>query len=83
MVNEQPISSRFALVEVTAGTNCHIALIQHSGTESDIVYEIIIGWTSESALIIHPASEDVSDVTHLSLGVIIVPYIHTCYVLPF
>ncbi|KAF6020845.1 hypothetical protein EB796_020833 [Bugula neritina] len=63
MVNEQPISSRFALVEVTAGTNCHIALIQHSGTESDIVYEIIIGWTSESALIIHPASEDDAKIT--------------------
>lgn len=53
-VNETPIDVEFALLDVTTGCNNHIALIHNNGTEANVVYEIIIGRTSESAIIIHP-----------------------------
>ena len=58
-VNEEPIDVEFALLEITAGCNNHIALINNSGTESEVLYEIIIGRTSESAVIVHPSAASI------------------------
>lgn len=55
-VNEEPLDiAESALFEVSTGCNDHIALIYNTGTESDVVYEVIIGRTTESAIIIHPS----------------------------
>lgn len=57
-VNSDPIDLEHALLEVTSGCNNHIALVSTSGTESEVVYEIILGRTSDSAIIIHPSPSD-------------------------
>lgn len=54
-VNEEPVDVEHALLEVSTGCNDHIALIKNNGTESDVLYEIIIGRTTDSAVIIHPS----------------------------
>lgn len=53
-VNEDPLQLEHALIEVTPGCNDHMALLYNSGGESQVIYEVILGRTSESAIIVHP-----------------------------
>lgn len=72
-VNDDPLQLEHALIEVTPGCNDHLALLHSSNaTESQVIYEIILGRTSESAIIVHPttasSSEDALEVVYCIPG---------------
>jgi len=61
-VNTEPLLLQHALFTVQASGDDHIALIYDSGEESAVIYEIILGRDSDSAIILHTSEQPTEEV---------------------
>lgn len=85
-VNEEPLQLEHALLEVTSGCNGHIALLHRaSGAESEVIYEILLGRTSDSAIIVHASEQTkaMDDALEVFLSPLLLPIVRSqlCHII--